>query len=502
MSSQIEGALICPYNAGLCIYGLGAALLLTAFACGGVPSGPTAMPTDVEQQQTATRNLNVTVSGAGSGTVTSSPSGIRCPSNCSASYDTGTEVTLTAAPASGSTFAGWSGDCGGTSQTASVAMESPRSCTATFDVEQQQTATRNLNVTVSGAGSGTVTSSPSGIRCPSNCSASYDTGTEVTLTAAPASGSTFAGWSGDCGGTSQTVSVTMDAARSCTATFDVEQQQTATRNLNVTVSGAGSGTVTSSPSGISCPSNCSASYDTGTEVTLTAAPASGSTFAGWSGDCGGTSQTVSVTMDAARSCTATFDVEQQQTATRNLNVTVSGAGSGTVTSSPSGISCPSNCSASYDTGTEVTLTAAPASGSTFAGWSGDCGGTSQTVSVTMDAARSCTATFDVEQSAGSVGVSYDFRTPIAGFQFGVTGVSVTGAGGGTAEATGFTVSTGNNIVIGFSVTGATISAGQGVLVVLDVSGSGDACLRDLIISDSSGNALSASVEDCLIISVP
>ncbi|MEE2965108.1 MAG: InlB B-repeat-containing protein, partial [Acidobacteriota bacterium] len=198
----------------------------------------------------------------------------------------------------------------------------------------------------------------------------------MTLTAAPASGSTFAGWSGDCGGNSQTASVTMAAGRSCTATFDVEQQQTAT--LNVTVAGDGVGTVTSSPSGISCPSGCSASYDTGTEVTLTAAPASGSTFAGWSGDCGGNSQTASVTLAAGRSCTATFDVEQQQTAT--LNVTVAGDGVGTVTSSPSGISCSSpGCSASYDTGTEVTLTAAPASGSTFAGWSGDdCDGSSQT----------------------------------------------------------------------------------------------------------------------------
>ncbi|SVD89616.1 uncharacterized protein METZ01_LOCUS442470, partial [marine metagenome] len=243
-----------------------------------------------------------------------------------------------------------------------------------------------LAVNLSGDGSGAVTSTSAGIDCSvgadADCSQRYREGSEVTLTAAPASGSTFAGWSGDCGGSSQTTSVTLAAARSCTATFDVEQEQTAT--LNVTVAGDGVGTVTSSPSGISCPSGCSASYDTGTEVTLTAAPASGSTFAGWSGDCGGNSQTTSVTMDAARSCTATFNVEQQQTATLNVTVT----GSGTVTSSPSGISCPADCSASYDTGTEVTLSAAPASGSTFAGWGNDCGGNSQTTSVTMDAARS------------------------------------------------------------------------------------------------------------------
>ena len=78
-----------------------------------------------------------------------------------------------------------------------------------------------------------------------------------------------------------------------------------------------------------------------------------------------------------------------------LNVTVTGAGSGTVTSSPGGSSCSSDCVGSYATWTVVTLTAAVSNGgSTFAGWSGDCSGNAQTASVTMDAARSCTATFD------------------------------------------------------------------------------------------------------------
>ena len=84
---------------------------------------------------------------------------------------------------------------------------------------------------------------------------------------------------------------------------------------------------------------------------------------------------------------------------------------------------------------------------------------------------------------------------------GVSGVDVTGAGGGSAEAAGFTVSTGNNTVLGFSLQGTTIPAGEGVLVVLDVTGAGDACLEDLIISDSSGNALDATVEDCTTISI-
>ncbi len=53
-----------------------------------------------------------------------------------------------------------------------------------------------------------------------------------------------------------------------------------------------------------------------------------------------------------------------------LSVNVAGNGSGQVTSAPSGISCAANCTASFPTANRVTLTAAPASGSAFEGWSG------------------------------------------------------------------------------------------------------------------------------------
>jgi hypothetical protein len=82
-----------------------------------------------------------------------------------------------------------------------------------------------------------------------------------------------------------------------------------------------------------------------------------------------------------------------------LTVTRAGAGSGTVTSTPAGISCGSTCAASFTSGAVVTLTATVASGSTFSGWSGACSGTATCV-VTLGAARSVTATFDLPTTSG------------------------------------------------------------------------------------------------------
>jgi hypothetical protein len=248
-----------------------------------------------------------------------------------------------------------------------------------------------LTVTKGGTGSGTVTSNTGGINCGSTCSASFTSGTSVTLTAAAASGSTFTGWSGACTGTGSCV-VSLTAATSVTATFALP-----TYAFTVTKAGTGSGTVTSAPAGVNCGATCSASFNSGTSVTLTATPATGSVFAGWSGVCTGTSTTCTSTMSQARNVTATFTAQIY-----TLSVTASGTG--TVSSSPSGINCGSTCSAGYNSGASVTLTATPATGSTFTGWSGACTGTASCV-VSMTAAKSVTGTFaSASTSAQTVGI--------------------------------------------------------------------------------------------------
>ena len=171
-------------------------------------------------QPTGDKLLTVTKVGSGSGTITSSPTGINCGSDCTESYPMGTVVTLTATPVSGSQFDGWSGDaaCAG----GVVTMNTAVSCTAMFNLTGSQT--QPLTVTLAGNGSGSVTSSPTGINCGSDCTESYLMGTVVTLTATPASGSQFVDWSGDAACADGVV--TMNTAVSCTANFTLLSTQT------------------------------------------------------------------------------------------------------------------------------------------------------------------------------------------------------------------------------------------------------------------------------------
>lgn len=156
----------------------------------------------------------------------------------------------------------------------------------------------SLDVSVSGTGSGSVVSDVNGIDCPGDCSEAFAEGSMVELFASADAGSSFVGWSGDCSGTGSCI-VTMDQARSVTATFEPAGQ-----TLTILLDGNGTGQVSSSPAGVDCPGTCSFTFASGTVVDLVASADPGAEFLNWAGDCTGT--TCQVTLDEARSVIAIF----------------------------------------------------------------------------------------------------------------------------------------------------------------------------------------------------
>ncbi len=180
-------------------------------------------------------------------------------------------------------------------------------------------------------------------------------------------------------------------------------QPPATYLLSVARSGTGSGSVSSSPSGIQCGSDCSETYAASTAVLLTATPAAGSSFTGWSGACSGTASSCTVNMTSALSVTANFTAAAT---TRLLTLSKSGTGAGAINSTPGGLSCLADCgvaSASFPSNTAITLTAQAATGSQFAGWGGACSGTSSSCALAAGtSALNVTATFNSSSGGGGV----------------------------------------------------------------------------------------------------
>ena len=166
-------------------------------------------------------------------------------------------------------------------------------------------------LTINKLGTGAVIDS--NIICSSNrsdCLENYERGSAVNLSAVSTDPiAIFTGWSGACSGT-ETCQITMDSAKSVTATFSVRA------------------------------------------VTLTAAPDPGTIFTGWSGDCLNNGQCFTSWSNACATdipCNITMSRDQSVTANfvKNpiLQVNKRGTGAGAVTGQQ--INCGNTCSATY-----------------------------------------------------------------------------------------------------------------------------------------------------------
>ncbi len=153
-----------------------------------------------------------------------------------------------------------------------------------------------LTVSVSGAGTGSLTGNPAGIDCSptsSACTYTVTTPTWITLTATPGEGSQLSGWSGDsaCQADGK-VFVMADTA--CQATFEL-------KSYELTVGRLGQGQVKGT--GFDCPPDCIETVLYGTEIQLEAVADREWIQIGWKGSC---DQTGKLTVTNALLCQAVF----------------------------------------------------------------------------------------------------------------------------------------------------------------------------------------------------
>ena len=383
----------------------------------------------------ASMSNQLTVTVVGPGTVTKTPD--------QTLYLDGTQVQLAANPEPGAVFLGWSGDVNSSDAAVGLTMDSDKNVTATFMMV--------YSLSTAQTGDGTLTLSPAqGDGLPAG---DYFDGATVTLTAVPAEGWRFAGWQGDLSGMETPVTVTMDGNKNVTARFVQVAKVTVEPNLGL---GAGAVVITPSSAGDDFGDGY---YTLGAVLTLTATPGDRAVFDGWSGDLSGSNSVVQLVVDGDKRVAATFkglftvtsDVEglgvlvvtPQNSAGRPLNEYVEGEeitfeasaaqnwvfvgwtglpgdtnpwtetitgdldvkavfsenpmvltrnviGSGTIQANPE--------RNTFARDEEVTLTAVPAAGWVFAGWSGALSSgidvTNAEIVLVMDVDRAVTATFE------------------------------------------------------------------------------------------------------------
>ena len=282
-------------------------------------------------------------------------------------YPEGTVLTITATPDAEYLFDGWSGTEISTSNPLNVILTGNESVVANFVKKQYDLA-------LSIEGEGTVE------EVVTKTGKEYASGSEVELTAIPAEGWMFNGWTGDLETIDNPVNITIDEAKSVTANF-------IRKTYELTVNIEGEGTVTEQV--VVAPSQ----YEFETQVELTANPAEGWEFSNWSGAVEGTDNPVTIEITDAKEVTAVFIRKIY-----DLNISIEGEG----TVAEEVVVAPSQ----YEFETQVKLTATPAELHKFVGWSGFTETTDNPITILIDQAISITATFELNDTDGD-GVTDD-----------------------------------------------------------------------------------------------
>jgi len=272
-------------------------------------------------------------------------------------YASGAKVTLTATPATGYKFVEWNDH--NTNAVRTITVTGNATYTATF----QQITKYTITVQASPSSGGTVSGG-----------GQYSAGETVTISASASQGYVFLEWNDHNKNPTRQITVTGDATY--TARF---QTTTTVYEIVVVADPEDGGKVTGG-----------GEYRSGQRARLSATPAEGYVFVEWSDHSTDRTRTITVTGDA------TYIAKFQGTAgSYTITAVASPKNGGTVTGG-----------GTYDSGTSVTLTAAPAEGFKFVEWDDHTKEASRSIVVNGD--KTYTAifeplTFTISKSAGGGG---------------------------------------------------------------------------------------------------
>lgn len=396
--------------------------------------------------------------------LTRSISGQGTVSGADGFYAEGAAIQLTATPAEGYTFTGWSGNIVSTTNPLTLTMNSPATITANFSAAPTTVAIGSniaAQIVVSGSGcpvgnytlpvnliwtNGSecdiATASPQGgpdtrwifngwtdgghtnprslIAAPGttyniaftpehrlvrsiagqgsisgNNDGFYAEGSTLQLTAIPAAGYQFTGWSGSESGDVNPLTITMDEPKAITANFTAGQSGV-TIDANVpipfTLTGAGcpAGTLTAP---------YTASLTSGLTCSVTIQPPNLGqdlrwTFVRWSDGVTANPRTIAISPGAV--FTAVIAVEYR--------LTRAFSGSGSISGSDGW----------YGAGSTVQLSATPAAGYVFAGWSGSVNSQANPLSIVIDGPKTLTAAFTPTSSSVRIETNIPVTFNVAG----------------------------------------------------------------------------------------
>lgn len=123
-------------------------------------------------------------------------------------FEKGEQVQVTASAKEHWVFTGWGGDYSGTSNSATIKMDNDKSLTALFEKKEYA-------LTINIEGEGEVEETLVNVKA-----ADYPAKSVVQLTAIPAGGWEFTGWSGALSGEENPATVTVTSSISVTAVFE------------------------------------------------------------------------------------------------------------------------------------------------------------------------------------------------------------------------------------------------------------------------------------------